>query len=118
MEEIMLRNGVTMTVEDRTAVLTGDLYQVHLVFTTSVALGEGDAELRGFCGEDRAQIVRELKRPAVHVRDLEEVRAGMRGSFLATNLPYLENPMFPGRMKDKLLRDFQEEEEKRNRAHG
>jgi hypothetical protein len=118
MEEILLKNGVRLTVEDWTAVITGDLYMVHLVFTTIVDLGEEDAELKEFCGGDEARLTRELKKPAVHERDLEQVRSGMRESFLATNLPYLEKPKFVGRFKAKRLRDFREAEEKRNRAHG
>jgi hypothetical protein len=118
MEEILLKNGVRMTVEDRTALLTGDLYMVHFVFTTIVDLGEGDEELKSHCNGDEARLVRELKRPAVHERDLEQMKSGMKDSFLATNLPYMEKPRFPGRFKAKMLRDFQEDEEKRTRAHG
>lgn len=118
MEEILLKNGVRLTVEDRTGVLTGDLYMVHFIFTTIVDLDEGDAELKAFCGEDEARLVRELKKPAVHERDLEQVRAYMKESFLDTNLPYMEKPKFPSRFKAKMLKDFQEAEEKSNRAHG
>jgi hypothetical protein len=118
MEEILLKNGVRMTVDDRTAVLTGDLYMVHLVFTTIVDLDDGDEELKAFCWGDQATLERELKRPAVHERDLAEARDAMRDSFLATNLHYMERPKFPGRFKAMLLRDFKEAEEKRNRAHG
>ncbi|HNY65720.1 MAG TPA: hypothetical protein PKM41_09775 [Deltaproteobacteria bacterium] len=118
MEEILLKNGVRMIVEDLTAVLTGDLYMVHFVFTTCVDLGEEDAELKAFCGGGVAKLTRELKRPAVHERDLEAVRTSMKDSFLDTNLPYMEKPTFPKRFKAKLLKDFQEAEEKRNRAHG
>jgi hypothetical protein len=118
MEEILLNNGVRMTVDDRTAVLTGDLYMVHLVFTTEVCLGDGDGELKEFCGEDKAKLVRELKRPAVHEKDLEQERARLRESFLATNLPYMGKPRFPARFKAKILRDFREAEEKRKREHG
>jgi hypothetical protein len=118
MEEILLKNGVRMIVEDRTAVLTGDLYMVHLIFTTCVELGDGDEELKDFCGGSEARLARELKRPAVHERDLEEVRNGLRESFLSTNLHYMERPRFVSRFKAKLLKDFQEAEGKSTRAHG
>ena len=118
MEEIVLKNGVRMIVEDKTAVLTGDLYMVHLVFTTCVDLVEEDAELKAFCRSDQARLTRTLKRPAVHERDLEEVRAGLKESFLATNLQYMERPKFVKRFKTKMLKDFQEAEEKRLRTHG
>jgi hypothetical protein len=118
MEEILLKNGVRLIVEDKTAVLTGDLYMVHLIFTTCVDLTEEDVELKAFCRGSVARLARELKKPAVHERDLEQVRGGLKDSFLATNLRYMEKPTFPGRLKAKLLRDFQEAEEKRIRAHG
>lgn len=118
MEEILLKNGVRMIVEDRTAILTGDLYMVHFIFTTIVDLGDDDAELKSFCGGDEARLVRELKKPAVHERNLEQAKADMRDSFLATNLHYMEKPKFPRRFKAKMLKDFQEVEEKRKRAHG
>jgi hypothetical protein len=118
MEEILLKNGVRMIVEDRTALLTGDLYMVHFIFITVVGLGEKDAELKSFCNSEEARLVRELKRPAVHERDLAEVKTGLKDSFLATNLPYMEKPKFPGRFKAKMLRDFLEAEEKSTRAHG
>ena len=118
MEEILLKNGVRMIVEDMTAILTGDLYMVHFVFTTCVDLDEEDAELKAFCRSDQARLTRELKKPAVHERDLEQVKAGMKDSFLSTNLPYMERPRFVRKFKAKMLKDFREAEEKRNRAHG
>lgn len=119
MEEIILKNGVTMQVEDKTAVLTGDLYMVHLEFTTMVNLGEGDTELRRYCKGEKLKFTRAFKKPAVHKRDLEEVKSSMKDSFLSTNLPYLEHPEFVSRFKAKMLKDFQDEEEKeRRRANG
>lgn len=118
MEEIVLKNGVRMIIEDKTAVLTGDLYMVHFEFTTCVSLDEDDAELKAFCQSDQARFTRTLQKPAIHERDLERVRNSMRESFLATNLPYMERPKFVKRFKAKMLKDFQEAQEKRNRAHG
>jgi hypothetical protein len=118
MEEIVLKNGVKMLVDDRTKVLTGDLYMVHFEFTTVVDLEEHDGELKGYFPDGRARMTRELKKPAVHERDLEAVKASMRDSFLATNLPYMEKPRFPKRFKAKLLKDFKDEEDKKKKRHG
>lgn len=118
MEEILLSNGVTVLVEDKTAVLTGDLYMVHFEFTMMVDLDEGDAELRRYCAGDKLKSTSVFKKPAVHERDLQEVRSSMKDSFLATNMPYLEHPEFVSRFKAKMLKDFQDEEEKERRANG
>ena len=118
MEEILLSNGVTVLVEDKTAVLTGDLYMVHFEFTMMVDLDEGDVELMRYCAGDKLKSTSVFKKPAVHARDLEEVRSSMKDSFLATNLPYLEHPDFVSRFKAKMLKDFQDEEEKERRANG
>ena len=118
MEEILLSNKVTVLVEDKTAVLTGDLYMVHFEFTMMVDLDEEDAELRRYCMGDKLKSTSVFKKPAVHARDLEEVRSSMKDSFLATNLPYLEHPEFVSRFKAKMLKDFQDEEEKERRANG
>ncbi len=118
MEEIVLKNGVKMVVEDRTAVLTGDLYMVHFEFTTFVDLDDHDTELKEHFPGGQAFMTRELKKPAVHERDLEEVKENVRSSFLTTNLPYMEKPKFPKRFKAKLLKDFKEAEEKKKKSHG
>jgi hypothetical protein len=118
MEEILLRNKVTVLVEDKTAVLNGDLYMVHFEFTMMVDLDEGDTELRRYCEGDRLTSTSVFKKPAVHERDLEEVRSAIKESYLSTNLPYLEHPEFVSRFKAKMLKDFQEEEEKERRANG
>lgn len=118
MEEISLSNGVRVIVEDKTAVLTADLYMIHLEFTTVVDLDDADVELRSFIRGSRATLTRELKKPAVHERDLDAVRGAMKESFLSTNLPYMERPHFAKRFKAKLLKDFLEEEEKKKRSHG
>ena len=118
MEEIMLSNGVKVVVEDKTAVLTADLYMIHLLFTTVVNLDEADRELRSFVRGDQATLTRELKRPAVHQREVDAVKNALKESFLATNLPYMERPTFVGKFKAKMLKDFREEEEKKKRSHG
>lgn len=118
MEEIILKNRVRMVVEDKTCVLTGDLYMVHFEFTMYVDLDDEDAELMRFCSGTRAKLARVLKKPAIHQRDVDKVKADMKASFLASNLPYMDNPKFAARFKAKLLRDFREAEEKKKRAHG
>mgnify|MGYP001035981173 CR=1 FL=1 len=117
MEEIICSNGVTMLVEDKTAVLSGDLYMVHFEFITMVDLEDGDEELRRFCKSDKLTSTSVFKKPAVHERDLVEVKTAIKESFLSTNLPYLEHPEFVSRFKAKMLKDFQEEEEKERRAN-
>jgi hypothetical protein len=118
MEEIILSNGVKLIVEDKTAILTADLYMIHLKFTTAVDLDDDDAELREFVRGDQATLVRELKKPAVHEREVDEVRDAIKESFLATNLPYMERPRFIDKFKAKMLKDFREEQEKKKRSHG
>lgn len=118
MEEILLSNKVTVLVEDKTAVLTGDLYMMHFEFTMMVDLDEGDVELRRYCNSDKLKSTSVFKKPAVHKKNLEEVRSSMKDSFLSTNLPYLEHPKFVSRFKAKMLKDFQDEEEKERRANG
>lgn len=118
MEEITLSNGVRMIVEDKTKVLTGDLYMVHIEFTTCADLDEEDVELKRFVNGNQAKLTSIHKRPAVHERDLDAARSTMKESFLATNLPYMEHPQFVSRFKAKMLKDFLEAEEKRIRAHG
>ena len=118
MEKIELPNGVTVVVEDKTALLTADLYMVHLEFTTMVDLDENDAKLKAYCGEDVLKSTRVFKKPAVHEGVLEEVRKSMKDSYLSTNLPYLGHPDFLSRFKAKMLEDFEEEEERQRRASG
>jgi len=118
MEEIMLSNGVTVLVEDKTAVLTGDLYMVHFEFTMMADLDENDVELRRYCKGDKLKSTSVFKKPAVHERDLDMEKASMKDSYLATNLQYFEHPDFVVRFKEKMLKDFQDEEEKERRADG
>ncbi|HHO74899.1 MAG TPA: hypothetical protein ENN05_00520 [Deltaproteobacteria bacterium] len=113
-----MNNGVTVLVEDRTAVLTGDLYMVHYEFTMMVDLDEDDAGLRRYCKGDKLRSTSIFKKPAVHERDVEEEKAKMRDSYLATNLQYLEHLDFVSRFKAKMLKDFQDQEEKERLANG
>jgi len=118
MEEIRLSNGVTVLVEDKTAVLTADLYMVHFEFTMMVDLDENDVDLRRYCKGDKLRSTSVFRKPAVHERDVEAVKAKTRDSYLATNLQYMEHPEFVSRFKAKMLKDFQDEEEKEKRFDG
>jgi hypothetical protein len=118
MEEINFSNGLTVLVEDKTAVLTGDLYMVHFEFTMVVDLDEADTDLLRYCKGNKLRSTSVFKKPAVHERELEAVRRSMKESFLTTNEPYLEHPEFVSRFKTKMLKDFREEEEKERRANG
>jgi hypothetical protein len=112
METFRFDNGVVVEVEDKTTVLSGDLYMVHLVIATVVPLDEGDAELRAYCPSGWLRMTRELKKSAVHERDLQTVRTGLKESFLTTNRPYIEHPKFISRFKHTCLTTYREQEEK------
>jgi hypothetical protein len=116
MESTTLKNGIMVDVEDKTTVLSGDLHMVHLEFTISIALGEGDEELRRYCNGNRLSRTQIFKRAAVHERELEEVRRSIKESYFRSTTRYLEHPRFIERFKQKSLEDFKEEEEKKFRA--
>ncbi|MBN2298841.1 MAG: hypothetical protein JXM72_09610 [Deltaproteobacteria bacterium] len=113
-----MNNGVTVLVDDKTAVLTGDLYMVRFEFTMMVDLDENDVELRQYCKGDKLKSTSVFKKPAVHERDVDTEKARMRDSYLDTNLQYMEHPEFVSRFKAKMLKDFQDEEEKERRSNG
>ncbi|MGC9324889.1 MAG: hypothetical protein ACP5G0_09125 [Desulfomonilia bacterium] len=115
METILLSNGITVEVEDKTVLITGDLYLIHLEISMVADLGEEDEELRRYCGENRLRRTRVLKKPAIHARDVDEVKQSMKQSFLATNLPYMEHPKFLERFKSFSLTEFKEREKEEQR---
>lgn len=116
MDRNTLKNGIVVEVEDKSAVLSGDLYMVHLEFTISITLGEEDAELRRYCNGKRLCKTKVFKRAAVHERDLDQVRKSLKESYFTTTTRYLEHPRFIERFKQKSLEDYKEEEEKRLRV--
>lgn len=116
MERIELANGVLIEVEDKSTLLSGELYMVHLAITFSVALDEDDVELRQFCQNGRLGITRVLNKPGVHRKELDEVRKGLKDSFIGTNRAYMEHPRFIERFKHTCLARFKEEEEKASKA--
>ncbi len=116
MERIELTNGVFIEVEDKSTHLSGNLYMIHLSVTFSVALDEEDAELRYYCPGGRLGLTRVLNKPGVHRQDLDEVKKGLKDSFINTNRVYMENPRFVGRFKQTCLARFREEEEKARKA--
>ncbi len=116
MERTNLKNGVRVEVEDKSAVLSGDLHMVHLEFTISVVLDEKDEELRKYCKGDRLSRTQAFKKAAIHEPELEEVKASIKASYFRSTTRYLEHPRFVERFKQKSLEDFREEEEKKLRA--
>ena len=116
MERTTLKNGIIVDVEDKTTALSGDLHMVHLEFTISIALGEEDEELRRYCNGDRLSRTQVFKKAAVLESELEEVKTSIKGSYFRSTTRYLEHPRFVERFKQKSLKDFKEEEEKKLRA--
>jgi hypothetical protein len=116
METIELNNGIVLEIIDKTSVLSGDLYMVHLEFNTVVELGAQDIELRHYCPSGKLKMSRVIKKSAVHERDLQGVRTGLKESFLNTNRPYMEHPKFISRFKHTCLGAYREQEEKAGKA--
>ena len=116
METFELSNGVVVEVLDKSSVLSGDLYMVHLEFITVVELGEQDAELLHYCPSGKLKMTRVIKKSAVHERDLQGVRTGLKESFLNTNRPYMEHPKFISRFKHTCLATYRDREEKARKA--
>jgi hypothetical protein len=115
-ERIELENGVLIEVEDATKHLSGELYMVHVRVSFSVELGESDGELLRYCPSGRLSFTRVFNRPGVHRKDLDRVKAEIRGSFIRTTRPYMEHPRFVERFKKTGLERFRKEEEKALRA--
>ncbi len=116
METIELNNGIVLEIIDKSSVLSGDLYMVHLEITTVAALGNDDIELRHYCPSGKLKMTRLIKKSAVHERDLQGVRAGLKDSFLNTNRPYMEHTKFISRFKHTCLAKYREQEEKAEKA--
>ena len=112
METIRFGNGVVVEVQDKSSVLSGDLYMIHLEITTVVTLDDQDLELRHYCPSGRLRMTRVLRKSAVHERDLQQVKKAIKESFLNTNRPYIEHPKFIGRFKNTCLATYREQEEK------
>lgn len=115
METITLKNGVVVEVDDKSRVLTGTLYLIHLEISMVVDLSEEDQELRRYCGGNRLRKTRVLKRQAVHAAEVDEVAQRIKESFLSTNLKYMNHPKFVERFKSFSLREFKEQEEEDRR---
>jgi hypothetical protein len=118
MDRRTFENGIVVEVEDKTVVLSGDLYMVHLEFTTSVPLDENDSELKEFCEGDRLSKTEVFKKAAVLKRDLDAVKRYLKESYFESTTKYLQHPKFVERFKQKSLADFQEEKEKIQRRPG
>jgi hypothetical protein len=116
METFVFSNGIVVEVFDKTSVLSGDLYMVHLEFDTVVDLGAQDTELRHYCPSGKLKMTRIMRKSAVHERDLQGVRSGLKESFLNTNRPYMEHPKFISRFKHTCLAKYRDQEEKASKA--
>jgi hypothetical protein len=116
METFELSNGVVVEVLDKTSILSGDLYMVHLEITTVAVLEKEDVELRHYCPSGKLKMTRVIKKSAVHERDLQGVRAGLKESFLNTNRLYMEHPKFISRFKHTCLAKYRDQEEKASKA--
>ena len=112
MEKLILKNGVAVEVEDKTCVLSQNLYMIHLEFTTVVKLGGEESELRRYCGSEYLRKTRVFRRAAVHERDLQELINSMKESYLQTTKRYMEHPKFINRFKQMCIEEFREQEEK------
>jgi len=112
MERLILKNGVVVEVEDKTCVLSHDLYMIHLEFTTIVKLESEDSELMRYCGSEYLRKTRVFRRAAVHKRDLQELINSMKESYLQTTKSYMEHPKFINRFKQMCIEAFREQEEK------
>ncbi len=113
-EEHILKNGLVLTIKDKSKILSGDLWFVRLEVTITCYLDNADEELRRFFGE---KIVRTklIERPAVHQGSLDKVRDSLAESYLASTLSYMQTPKFLKRFKEKELRDMLEKIEKERR---
>lgn len=116
METIELSNGVVLEIVDKTSVLSGDLYMVYLEITMVVAIEPDETELLHYCPSGRLKMTREMKKSAVHGKELLEVKASLKESFLNTNIPYMHHPKFIGRFKHTCLAAYREQEEKARKS--
>jgi len=116
METFEFSNGVVVEVIDKTSVLSGDLYMVHLEIATVVELEKEDVELRHYCPSGKLKMTRVIKKSAVHERDLQGIRTSLKESFLNTNRPYMKNSKFISRFKHTCLAKYRDQEEKASKA--
>jgi hypothetical protein len=114
MEEHILKNGLVLTIKDKSQILSGDLWFVRLEVTTTCYLENADEELRRLFGE---KIIRTklIERPAVHQGRLDEVKKSLVESYLGSTLQYMQTPKFLKRFKEKELRDKLEQIKKERR---
>jgi hypothetical protein len=114
LDEMRLENGIVVKIEDKTRLLSGNLYIVRMVLKVCVALGGKDAELKSVCG-DTIVIEKLFEKSAVHKDDLDKVKNTFKDSFLATTVSYMKTEKFISRLKAKTLseaRDMQSLDER------
>jgi hypothetical protein len=111
MEELYLKNGIIIKIEDKTVTLSGDLYLKQLEITYAAPLGKEGVELLSYCGEHIVQL-RRIERPAVHLSRIEEIKHTLKKSSLRTTIPYMEHAKFLPRLKESTLQAYRERQEK------
>ena len=113
-KEHILKNGLIVTIKDKSVILSGDLWFVRLEITTTCYLENADEELHRLFGEKIVK-TRLIERPAVHQNRLDEVKESLSESYLSSTLHYMQTPKYLKRFKEKALRDQLEKIEKERR---
>jgi hypothetical protein len=119
MEEHVLKNGIIVSFEDQSKILSGDLWFIRIkIFITSYLTNEDD-ELKRYCGEKIVKI-KTIERPAVLSSRLEQTKNALIESYLNSTLHYMETPTFLKRFKAKEMKEQLEriEKERKMRAAG
>ena len=113
-KEHILKNGLLVTIKDKSEILSGDLWFIRLEVTTTCYLENADEELHRLFGEKIVK-TRLIERPAIHQKRLDEVKESLAESYLSSTLHYMQTPKFLKRFKEKALRDQLKKIEKEHR---
>jgi len=116
-EEIHLKNGIILAIDDNTMPLSGGLHMVKLTFSIKLQLDKGDTELRSYCGD---YIVRSrvFDKSGVRTEELDAVRKRLKESFISTSMPYLDMDKFLTGFKDAMLREMRDKALKERLRNG
>jgi len=119
MEEHVLKNGIIVTIEDHSKILSGDLWLIRIRVSTTCYLTNEDDELKRYCGERIVQ-TKTIERPAVLASVLEQTKKSLVESHLNSTMHYMETPTFLKRFKAKEMKEQLErnEKERKMRAAG
>jgi hypothetical protein len=124
LEQIVLENGLTIFFHDYSRPIAGDRYQVHLVVSIPVAMGEG-------CVEDGAEFhetyqafaaargnmlkfIQKKTRNFVAQQDVSSVLEQLKEEFLQTNRSYLTKEGFAVKFIKKKCQEWQDEQRLRS----